>query len=145
MTRVQFYHNAADPLALTCELVERAYTSGRRVAVRTADALKAAELDEALWTFEPGSFIPHVQLGVPLSEETPVIVSDSAPAAAWPHQDVLFNLASDLAPNFAGFRTVIEIVGQNEEQVRAGRARWMQYRSLGLELTAFDAVRRARL
>ena len=35
-TRVQFYHNTPDPLAFACEMVARAWGSGRKVAVQVA-------------------------------------------------------------------------------------------------------------
>lgn len=145
MTRVQFYHNAANPIALACELVARAYASGRRIAVRAADAASADELDSALWTFEPGAFIPHVQIGTPLSHETPVVLAHPQTAAGWPHRDLLFNLASDVPGDFGDFRTVVEIVGQNDDDRLAARARWMQYKSQGAEMKAFDAVLRERI
>ncbi|HRQ56107.1 MAG TPA: DNA polymerase III subunit chi [Azoarcus taiwanensis] len=145
MTSVQFYHNAANPLALACELVARAYASGRRIAVRTADAASAKHLDDALWTFEPGGFIPHVQLGTPLSPETPVVVAHAQAASDWPHHDLLFNLATDAPTDFCEFRTVVEIVGQGDDDRFAARARWMHYKSQGAEMKAFDAVLRERI
>ena len=145
MTRVHFYHNAANPLSLACELVARAYASGRSIAVRAADAASAKKLDDALWTFEPGAFVPHVQLGTPLSHETPVVVTHAQTTPRWPHHDLLFNLAEDIPSEYENFRTVVEIVGQNDHERFAARARWMHYKSHGAELKAFDAVLRERI
>ena len=42
-----------------CRLVERLYSSGKRVAVWVSDRGRAAVLDEYLWTFAQNSFVPH--------------------------------------------------------------------------------------
>lgn len=145
MPRVHFYHNAADPLLLACELISRAVASGRQVAVRVVDANAATQLDEALWTFDAGSFVPHVSVDSPLAAETPVVLAHAAASHDWPHHDLLFNLADDSPPHFADFRLVVEIVSQQEHDKNRARSRWMQYKGQGAELQAFDAVRRERL
>ena len=151
--RVQFYHNTPDPLALTCELVARAYGSGRKVAVRMPDGASAQALDRMLWTREPLAFIPHVLQDSPLAAETPIVIGTGAGTVAgtdvtdavWPHTDTLFNLAPDLPPNYAAFKLVVEIVGQTEAEKLPARARWAQYRTHGIALKAFDAELRVAL
>ncbi|ANQ86073.1 DNA polymerase III subunit chi [Azoarcus olearius] len=145
MTKVQFYHNAPDQLALACELVAKAQAGGRQVAVRAADPAMARKLDLMLWTVEPLAFVPHVMNGGPLADETPVQIGAPGSDARWPHADILFNLAADLAPGFEGFRTVVEIVGRSEAEKAPARARWTQYKTRGLPLKAFDAERRVAL
>ncbi len=144
-TRVQFYFNAESPLALACELVGKAYAGGRKVAVRTADMAAAQQLDQLLWTFSQQSFIPHVLAESKLTAETPVIIDTAARTAEWTHHDMLFNLASDAPAGFDSFRILIEIVSQHEEDKRPARSRWNQYKSAGLRLQAFDAIRREAL
>ena len=149
--RVQFYHNTPDPLALACELVGRAYGSGRKVVVRMPDEASAQVLDRMLWTHERLTFIPHVLQDSPLAGETPIVIASAADTSAavgkplWPHTDMLFNLAPDLPPAYDRFRLVIEIVGQSEAEKVPARARWSAYRQRGLETKAFDAERRVAL
>lgn len=144
-TRVRFYHNAEEPIALACELAARAYASGRRVAVRLPDAAAARALDERLWSFDPLAFVPHVMAGSPLAGETPVVLGEAGSAAPWPHAEVLFNLAADVPPDFERFGLLVEIVGQDEAQKQPARARWLHYKQRELPLQAFDAVRREAL
>lgn len=144
-TRVQFYFNAESPLALACELIDKAYAGGRKVAVRAPDMATAQQLDQLLWTFSQQSFIPHVLAESKLAQETPVIIDSAAHAVDWAHHDMLFNLAPDAPAGFDSFRIVIEIVSQHEEDKRPARARWNQYKSAGLRLQAFDAIRREAL
>ncbi len=142
MTRVRFYHNAQNPLALACELAARAYSGGRQVAVRLPDAASARQLDQLLWNFDQLAFVPHVMAGSPLAAETPVLLGLSHEAADWSHNDMLFNLANDLPAEFGQFRMLIEIIGQVEEARTPARSRWMHYKSAGLAIEAFDAVHR---
>ena len=141
-TRVQFYHNTSDPLALACELVGKAYAGGRHVALRVADDEMARQLDRRLWSFEQLSFIPHVMRDAPLASETPVLIGRAHDTGPWPHNDLLFNLAQVIPEGFDAFRMVIEIVGQSEAEKNPARARWMQYKSSGAPLQAFDSIRR---
>lgn len=142
-TRVQFYHNAREPLALARELIANAVASGRKVAVRLADTATLRRLDQLLWTQDPLTFIPHVTVDSALAAETPVVLGSTEQAAPWPHADMLFNLAPDLAPDFATFRMVVEIVGPGEAATLSARQRWMSYKQQGLAPQAFDAERRA--
>lgn len=143
--RVQFYHNTPDRLALTCELVGNASERGRRLAIRCADATQLKRLDQALWTAEPLSFIPHVAIDSPLATETPVVLAAAGEDDRWPHEDLLFNLAEGLPPGHERFRMVIEIVGRDEAEKHAARQRWASYRRCGYELKAFDAELRVAL
>ena len=143
--RVQFYHNAENPLALACELAARAYGSGRKVALRTQDATSARQLDQLLWSFEQQSFVPHVMAGSPLAGETPVVIGHAEAPNEWPHAEILFNLADDVPPGHERFRMLIEIIGQGEAQKLPARARWMHYKQQDLPLQAFDAIRREAL
>lgn len=143
--RVDFYHNTPDRLALACELLARAYGSGRKVAVRMPDDGSANALDRLLWTREPLAFVPHVLRDSALATETPIVIGTDASANPWPHTDTLFNLAPDLPPDYLQFRHVVEIIGQSETEKLPARTRWTQYRERGLTLKAFDAERRVAL
>ena len=145
MTRVQFYHNTPDRLALTCELAANAHAGGRQVAIRVADFAHARRLDQHLWTAVPLSFIPHVLLESPLAAETPIVIGTADSTRPWPHADLLFNLADDIPPGFEQFRTVVEIVGQSEADKLPARTRWQQYKASQVPLKAFDAESRAAL
>lgn len=144
-TRVQFYHNASDCLALARELVARAFDSGRRIAVRLPDAASAREFGRQLWTADPDSFLPHVMADSTLAAETPIVLGAAGADERWPHHDTLFNLAGDFAPGYEQFRLLVEIVGCSEAERQPARARWQHYRRQGLRLSAFDAERRTAL
>ncbi|MCK6408329.1 DNA polymerase III subunit chi [Thauera sp.] len=143
--RVQFYHNTADRLVLTRELVANALGRERKVAVRCTDAAHLRRLDQFLWTSEPLAFIPHVAAESALASETPVVLAAADAPYAWPHADMLFNLADDLPAEAEGFRMLVEIVGTDAAEVHAARLRWREYRQRGYDIKVFDAERRAAL
>ena len=140
--RVQFYHNTEDPLALACELISRAHAGGRKVALRLPDGSTLRRADQLLWAADPLSFVPHVAADHALAAETPVVLAEAGSAAAWPHTDVLVNLAPDVPPDFADFRMLVEIIGRDEAERAPARSRWMNYKQQGHELQAFDSEQR---
>lgn len=133
MTRVSFHFNVPQRLAYACRLLRKATRQNARVTV-TGEARLLAELDRALWSFEPTEFIPHVLLreGEVLREplrETPVCLT-AVPAGA-PHHDVLLNLGAEAPAGFESFERLIEIVSTDEADRAAARARWKHYAARG--------------
>ena len=83
MTEVEFHTGVADAVSFTCRLLRKAYRAGARVLV-TAPADMLAELDRALWTFEPHEFVPHVRMpgaAEALASRTPIWLSLDADVA----------------------------------------------------------------
>ena len=135
MTSVDFHAGLADKLAYACRLVRKAWRGGHAVVV-TGEPADLGRLDQLLWVFVPGEFIPHARLRagaavVPRLARTPVWLTDR-PADAVP-RDVLVNLGPEPVPDGAAFARVIELVGRDEADAAAGRQRWRQHRAAGLE------------
>src|SRR5690606_17614445 len=63
VTQVDFYILESDTddarLRLTCRIVDKATQQDLHVFVNAASDTEARQLDELLWTFSQGSFIPH--------------------------------------------------------------------------------------
>ena len=116
MTRVDFYlfgagHDDRGPL--TCRLTEKIWKLGHRVYLRAPDAASARELDDLLWVFSQGSFVPHaLHEGDNAGDEHPVLIGHTEPPADW--SDVLINLAPDVPEWFSRFTRVAEVVGPAE-------------------------------
>ncbi len=51
------------------------HRAGRRVLIRARDQAQAGELDQALWSFDQDSFLPHALAGGPDQAEEPVLIS----------------------------------------------------------------------
>ena len=60
MTEVLFYHLERQPLEqILPGLLEKALERGWRAVVQSGSAERIGALDDLLWTYKPGSFLPH--------------------------------------------------------------------------------------
>ena len=75
MTRVFFYHNAADRIAATATLIGKAVSQKKSLLVYAPEPEVAAALDRHLWMHPVTGFIPHVDVNSPLAGETPVLIT----------------------------------------------------------------------
>lgn len=61
MTRVEFIKLASPEKARhLCELAEEFHLQGQRVLLMVQDDNQAVTLDQFMWTWKKGSFVPHV-------------------------------------------------------------------------------------
>lgn len=135
MTQVDFYilnDEAGTARALlACRLTEKAWKQGHRVYINTASPQQLAELDDLLWTFRAGSFIPHGVYTETDTEEPVALGHASEPDG---HNDVLVNLSDEIPAYFSRFERVAELVGPDEQQRAAARERYRYYQDRGYTL-----------
>jgi len=136
LTQVFFYHNAADRIAATAALIGKACRQKKALLVYAPDVNVASLLDRQLWTHPPTGFTPHVSIHSPLAAETPVLIADRLDDI--PQNERLLNLSPDVPPGFSRFTSLIEVVGQEEEERRAARERVKFYKERGYEIQYFD-------
>lgn len=136
MTRVDFYilESAgadAGPL-VACRLAEKAYGLGHRVYIHTGDDQGAQAIDELLWTFRAGSFVPHaLYTDNEAHDEAVLIGADEGPDS---NVDVLINLAEAVPLFFSRFGRVAEIVTGDASVRESARERFRFYRERGYDL-----------
>lgn len=133
--RVDFYilsaASEAARLHFACRLTEKAYLLNHRVHLHTGSSEDAARLDELLWTFRQGSFIPH-ELARDGQGDGPPVTIGFGPGTP-PQADLLINLANAV-PEFAGgFGRIAEIVDDSEPARSSGRERFRRYKQSGHE------------
>lgn len=136
MTRIFFYHGAADRLAAACDLLGKAAAQNKPVLVYAPEAAVAGELDRFLWVRPPTSFVPHCQADSPLASQTPILITQSLENP--PQEERLMNLGREVPPNFSRFSSLIEVVGEDEEERQAGRERVRFYKDRGYEVKFFN-------
>jgi len=116
-------------------VAEKAMQSDKHVFVNT-DSLEAAQrIDDKLWTFSPGSFVPHRILD-PTGDEAAVepvqIGAGLIPTSErW---DVLINLSGSVPEFFSRYDRVAEVVDGNTERRAQGRTRFRYYRDRGYKI-----------
>ena len=138
MARIDFYvlsqSGEQARQLFACRLAEKAYKLEHTVHIHTGDDATAGRIDELLWTFRDGSFVPHdlVRAGGDVEARAPVTVScDPAYAGS---RDLLINL-DDVVPACAGaFPRIAELVTSDEDSKLKSRRRFVAYRDEGHEL-----------
>ncbi len=109
-----------------CKLIEKAYRSGCFCYVLTDNAAQSQKIDDLLWTFRAGSFIPHqIYTGeLPALEKVILIGSLDVPEL-W--QKIVINLSSYCPKQFDTIERILEILDNSEATKELGRNRYRQY------------------
>jgi DNA polymerase-3 subunit chi len=118
---------------LACKLAMMAWEQGHHVAVLTADENEADSLDEIMWDYPPGRFLPHSRGAA--DPETPVSI-DTCAVEIPADRDVVINLADTAVPEPGRFKRLLEIVPGVEQKRLACRQKFREYRELGLSLAS---------
>ncbi len=139
--RVDFYifdeAAATGRLKLACKLAEKAYLAAQSVLIWHSQPEELKALDELLWTFRDGSFVPHDWLTAEAPDtEAPIVLSTTAiPSRTF---DVIINLSEDLPEGLDRSRRVIEIIDGDETRRSASRSRFKAYRDRGVAPTSHN-------
>jgi DNA polymerase-3 subunit chi len=135
MTRVDFYilqHGYADAGRFVCKLTEKAYKQGHQVYINTASDQQLRQLDDLLWTFRDGSFLPHGRYCAEEQGKQPILLGHAVEPDG--PGDVLVNLANDIPAFFSRFNRVAELVSDDDTVREAARARYRFYKDRGYPL-----------
>ncbi len=115
---------------LACQLAMMAWEQGHRVAVLTEDETAARALDEIMWDFPAGRFLPHAANAT--DNATPVSINVNVADIAT-GRDVLINLADSPVDAPGRFERLLEIVPAAKQKRLASRDKFRAYRKLGLD------------
>ena len=136
MTRIDFYFEAEDRLQVACRLSAKAARQKLRVLIYATDEAQAQRIDKMLWTWQATGFLPHCMTRSPLAAQTPVLITNDPEDT--PHDEVLLNLHYAWPPAFSRFQRLVEIVGRDDEDREAARARFRFYRDRGYDIASHD-------
>ncbi len=141
MPEVTFYvlpsESQQERQAFACKLIEKAYRSGHFCYVLTDSEQQSRQLDEKLWTFRPGSFVPHqiFHNQLPAVEQTVLIGSEPIPDQ-W--RKIIVNLSAKRPEHLNQCGRILEILDNSEETKQDGRNRYRQYQESGFEVTTHN-------
>ena len=97
-------------------------------------------MDDLLWTFKQGSFLPHerVENSQPSEQpvNTPILIGHKLDADI--QRDILINLQPQLPDNPARYQRIAELVYNNENDKKAARERFRYYRDQGYEVNSHE-------
>jgi DNA polymerase-3 subunit chi len=136
MTRITFYFNAASKLDVARKLANKVFQSGQCALVYVTEPDKQRIVDEAFWTAEQLSFLPHVRCEHPKAAETPILIGADPDALA--RADVLINLAAEPPAFFGRFERLLEVVGTDDQDREVARQRYRFFKERGYALETHD-------
>ncbi|MBA3695547.1 MAG: DNA polymerase III subunit chi [Methylotenera sp.] len=138
MTRVEFFFNVPDKLAKAAELCEKAVAKGRHLTIFTADEAMSESMQQQLWRHSEQSFLPSSTPHETESEFVAIILDSTGEKLL--QDDVLINLQTQYPPFFSRFRYLVEMVGTEEVDKVAARARFRFYKDRGYEIKSTDVA-----
>ena len=137
MARIDFYvlsqSGEQARQLFACRLAEKAYKLEHTVHIHAGDEATAMRIDELLWTFRDGSFVPHdvVSAG---SEAPRAPVSVGCDPAYRSSRDLLINLDDEIPTCAGAFPRIAELVTSDDDSKQKSRRRFVAYRDEGHEL-----------
>jgi DNA polymerase-3 subunit chi len=134
MARVDFYllqqEGVQSRQSFACRLAEKAYRLDNTVHIHAANRDDADRLNDLLWTFRDGSFVPHDVIdNSDLSKLSPVSIGCNEDSVE--SRDLLINLCDDIPPFAEAFPRVAELVSSDEASKQTSRKRFAAYRDKG--------------
>jgi DNA polymerase-3 subunit chi len=112
---------------LACKLAEKAWRLENTIHIHTMSKADAEHLDELLWTFRDGSFVPHE---IANTESTAPVTIGFGDGAVKP-RDLLITLCDEIPSFAAAFPRVAELVTSEETCRNKSRQRYATYRDQG--------------
>ena len=138
MAEASFYilpsESTQERYLFACKLIEKAYRSGCFCYVLTDNAEQSQKIDDLLWTFRAGSFIPHQSYTGKLPDLEKVILIGSLNAPEnW--QKTVINLSSHCPEELDKIERILEILDASEATKEPGRNRYRQYQLANMKVT----------
>jgi len=134
MARVDFYilsqAGQHSRQTFACRLAEKAYRLQNTVHIQAGNRADADRLDELLWTFRDGSFVPHERCTDPAGEPTSPVTIGCEDDPIEP-RDLLINLCDEIPTCAETFPRVAELVTSDDDSKQLSRKRFATYRDQG--------------
>jgi DNA polymerase-3 subunit chi len=137
MPEVTFYilpsQSQQERQKFACKLIEKVYRSAHFCYVLTDSEQQSRQMDNQLWAFRAGSFVPHqiYHNDLPQHKQTILIGTEPIPEQ-W--QKVVVNLSSAQPQQTECCERILEIMDNSEETKQMGRHRYRYYQQAGLEI-----------
>ncbi len=134
---VQFYQLRSTPLERALpKLVEKAYGAGYRIHLVLGTEERAQYLNDLLWTYDPGSFLPHGTAHDAHPELQPVFISAGLDAPNMP--TLLFITDGSIPAKLDIYHRLLDVFdGNDPEAIVRARVRWKHYKALECDTSYF--------
>jgi DNA polymerase-3 subunit chi len=131
--QVDFYllgESSPDADNLACRLALMAWERNQKIFIITATETSIKQLDELMWQYPEGRFLPHASASDKDSGKAPVNIGT---LSSLKPTDVVINLCPEAVPEPERFSRLLEIVPYAENERQASRVKYKTYRNLGLK------------
>jgi DNA polymerase-3 subunit chi len=120
-----------------CKLAEKVYRTKNKVYILTNTETQSQKLDNLLWSFRAGSFVPHhvYTESTPGAESWVLIGSTNAPEN-W--QKTIINLSNTCPENLGQSERILEILDNDETIKQLGRERYKEYKQSGFNINTYN-------
>jgi DNA polymerase-3 subunit chi len=133
MPKVDFYvlQQSGEPARqrFACRLAEKAWRLNNTVHIRTGDRQQAEHMDQLLWTFRDGSFVPHEIVQHNADNDAPITIGFEVEVAG--EHDLMINLSPEVPSDVRSFPRIAEIVSSDDASRRLSRQHYADYREQG--------------
>lgn len=130
---LMFYQLSGQPLERALPvLLEKTLERGWKAVIEVSSDLRKTALDDALWTYAEGSFLPHGIDGEPGCESQPIIITTTQGNSN--AADIRFLVdGARLGTELSGYqRIALMFDGDDPTALDAARADWKQVKASGL-------------
>jgi DNA polymerase-3 subunit chi len=138
MTQIGFYHLLRMPLDQALpKLLDKAYRAGMKTVVLAGSPERVEHLNGVLWTWDPASWLPHGSERDGEAERQPIWLThaDENPNGA----TVLVLCDGADSTHVGSFARCLDLFdGNDEDAVKAARARWKRWKDEGHELVYYQ-------
>ncbi|MCZ4280379.1 DNA polymerase III subunit chi [Kiloniella laminariae] len=144
MADIRFYHLTRTPLESALpKMLEKVLEREQRAVVLSGDEKRLAEIDQALWSYRPDSFLPHGTKRDGLQGEHPIwlTVEPSEIKSA----DVIFLIhgaSTDQLSDIKASLCAILFDGNNNVSVQGARSHWKSLKTADHDLTYWQQTER---
>ncbi len=137
MPNISFYilksESIYDRYLFACKLIEKAYRGGQFCYVLLDSIEQCQRLEDMLWTFRAGSFIPHqIFTGTPPEITSQVLIGTQNAPQGW--FECVVVLSTKPPQTWQQATRILEILDNSEETKIAGRERYKTYKQTGVEV-----------
>ncbi|MGE5538920.1 MAG: DNA polymerase III subunit chi [Gemmatimonas sp.] len=135
MTDIGFYHLTATTLESALpRLLEKVLASGQKAVVMAGSPERVEALNGQLWTYNPGSFLPHGSKGDGSAADQPIWLTDQDEN---PNGAAVLVLTEGVRSERVGdFARCLDLFdGADAQAVAEARTRWTEYRAKGFAVT----------
>lgn len=131
---LMFYQLSGQPLERALPvLLEKTLERGWKAVIEVSSDQRKAALDDALWTYSEGSFLPHGVDGEPGCETQPIVITTTG--ANSNRADIRFLVdGARLMPDPSGYQRIALLFdGADPAALEGARADWRQAKAMGLD------------